>query len=166
MIRIADLAAQTTFDDNGREILRFTGFRAVIPLDENGRFEGGAGQVTLRIEARDADEDYGTDLNAVSYLSEGILPGFQVGDAWDVPKLIRAVELELLKEGFMPVCSPVMWTHRLRGGYVNAIEVPADDPRCQDCGESLREIALGTLGHIPGEPCAPMDDAAESATWS
>jgi hypothetical protein len=32
-----------------------------------------------------------------------------------------------------------------------------DDERCETCGESLREIALGTLGHIPGEICAPVD---------
>jgi hypothetical protein len=32
-----------------------------------------------------------------------------------------------------------------------------EDERCPDCGESLREIALGTLGHIPGEACAPVE---------
>lgn len=32
-----------------------------------------------------------------------------------------------------------------------------DEPeRCETCGESLREIERGTLGHIPGEACAPI----------
>jgi hypothetical protein len=36
---------------------------------------------------------------------------------------------------------------------------PVADERCGTCGESLREIRLGTLGHIPGEACAPVDEA-------
>lgn len=33
-----------------------------------------------------------------------------------------------------------------------------EDARCGTCGESLREIGLGTLDHIPGEACAPVDE--------
>jgi hypothetical protein len=33
-----------------------------------------------------------------------------------------------------------------------------EDERCGTCGESLREIGRGTLGHVPGEACAPVDD--------
>jgi hypothetical protein len=42
-----------------------------------------------------------------------------------------------------------------RGGRpVEAVE----GERCGTCGESLREIERGTLGHIPGEACAPVDE--------
>lgn len=43
---------------------------------------------------------------------------------------------------------------------VNEIFGPRPDgepARCETCGESLREIAAGTLGHIPGEACAPVE---------
>jgi hypothetical protein len=43
-------------------------------------------------------------------------------------------------------------------GQCLTVQPPADeDPRCETCGENLREIERGTLGHIPGDPCAPVD---------
>jgi hypothetical protein len=44
---------------------------------------------------------------------------------------------------------------------VAELRAVAGDERCPDCGESLREIGLGTLGHIPGEICAPADEVSE-----
>ncbi|GIE75755.1 hypothetical protein Aph02nite_17050 [Actinoplanes philippinensis] len=37
-------------------------------------------------------------------------------------------------------------------------EPVVEDERCETCGESMREIQSGRLGHIPGEACAPVDD--------
>jgi hypothetical protein len=37
------------------------------------------------------------------------------------------------------------------------LDALTDEDRCQVCGESLREIQRGTLGHIPGESCAPTE---------
>lgn len=45
-------------------------------------------------------------------------------------------------------------------------ETPVEDERCPACGESLREIALGTLGHIPGEACAPASGLTPAADLS
>jgi hypothetical protein len=48
----------------------------------------------------------------------------------------------------------------------SAKHYPAEDERCPDCGESLREIERGTLGHIPGEACAPASGLTPAADQS
>jgi hypothetical protein len=43
-------------------------------------------------------------------------------------------------------------------------EPEPEDERCQGCGEPMRLIGLGYVGHIPGEICAPAEDLAADPT--
>lgn len=47
------------------------------------------------------------------------------------------------------------------GVHLHWLTIVEEPERCETCGESLREIERGTLGHIPGEACAPTGPAAD-----
>jgi hypothetical protein len=90
--------------------------------------------------------DFGGDTDAVAEVAKAIgtevlTPGAQVETVW--PRDANSDEQVL-----------VSWV--ARGPKVLPAE-PVEDERCGTCGESLREIELGTLGHIPGEACAPAE---------
>jgi len=73
----------------------------------------------------------------------------RISDALTALDLVRA-------EGRAVFTVPAVVPLRIGGQLVD--ETSVEDERCPDCGESLREIERGTLGHIPGEACALVDE--------
>lgn len=93
---VSSWASITTLDDNGSTIPRFTNFRAVIPLDENRRYPANCGEVTLRIEARDADKaTAGNPGDGNLYLYETSLQGAHVDDS---PATYLPIAVQILAE--------------------------------------------------------------------
>lgn len=112
----ADLLKVTTYGDNGAEVPRFTNFRAVIPMADCRRYVTSGAEVSVRIEAEDAETFW--DECRASNLWEALLPGVNVDS--DPADLFAAAIKALADEGFR--VNGIVWdASQLR--YSRGIEV-------------------------------------------
>lgn len=153
----------TTETEDRETVAKYTAWRAVLD-PTYARRNVSCDEIDLTIVADDVT--HGPDLCGSDCHEPGDRAAFMCGmSVPDGPEheQINAARTALAEQGF-----------RIAGPWVpgpndtlTASLVPVmldEDPRCPDCGESLRTIAQGTLGHIPGEACAPEDDAVEIYT--